>query len=40
MPERDAQKLPDLYTTTQFDRHFVGEEPVESKVYGDLYEQP
>ena len=35
--ERNAQELPDLYLPRQFDRHFVGEEPVECEVYGDLY---
>ena len=35
--ERNAQKLPDLYLSRQFDRHFIGEEPVECEVYCDLY---
>ena len=37
MPERHAQHLPHPDPTRQFDRHFIGEEPVEGKVYGDLY---
>ena len=36
--ERNAQKLPDLNLIRQFDRHFIREEPVERKVYGNLYE--
>ena len=39
MAERNTQELPDLDVLTQFDRHFIGEEPVERKVYGDLYVQ-
>ena len=37
MPKRHAQELPHPHLLTQIDRHFVGEEPVERKVYGDLY---